>query len=48
MSTHKDTQTFLRQLFGPKADPAYEPAKDDNPETQMRKFTHRIFNRDID
>ena len=45
---HKDDQTFLRQLFGLRPDPAYEPAKDDTPETEMRKFTHRIFNRNND
>ena len=48
MTENEEDTTFLRNLFGDKPDPAYEPSKEDSPETEMRHFTRRIFNRNTD
>ncbi len=51
MSKHKSDdgpRKFVAPLFGARPDPAYEPAEDGNPETEMRKFAYRLFNRDND
>lgn len=48
MTSDEENQDFLRRLFGDKPDPASSPSENDTPETEMRKFTHRIFNRDND
>lgn len=47
-TTNEHDQALVRQLFGDRPDPAHEPSEDDDPETVMRKFTHRIFNRNTD